>query len=375
MIYLLEGAKQDYFWGGKTFIAQLLNEPEQLIAELWLGSHNKAPAIIHDNGQKIPLNEWLGQKSASLPYLLKILDVRLPLSIQVHPDKKQAEMGFNREETLGVPLNSPERLYLDNNHKPEMMVALSDFWLLHGFASLEKIKANLLRFQLTEVWQYFLENDLLSAYEKIMRANSEQLAKWLLPIIEGEPISDLNHPAYWIQFSFKEMQMKKEQLDAGLMCFLIFNLLNLKKGEALVQVARLPHAYLRGQNIELMATSDNVLRAGLTPKHIALDELLKIIEAKSVEGHVFNGTPMDGGLHFPSGVADFDLSILQLKALQNWEKNIPNHSVLLALENDFMIQANNQELNIPQGKAVFVEGGTQIKCFCQKTSQIVYASY
>ena len=148
MIYKLNGSLQNYVWGGHQYIPQLLNIPaeeNQYYAEWWLGTHNSAPSSIEVDGKNVLLTEFLqknptalgSQSRASfgdeLPYLLKILDVAQPLSIQLHPTKTQAEIGFAEENAKGIELNASTRTYKDNNHKPEMMIALSDFWLLHGF--------------------------------------------------------------------------------------------------------------------------------------------------------------------------------------------------------------------------------------------------
>ena len=158
MLYRLHGTIQPYAWGGHDYIPQLLRrEPSNLpAAELWFGDHPQAPSQIEADGITLPFNDWL-QKNLNhaltpasrarfgdrLPYLLKILDVRLPLSIQVHPDKTQAEAGYAREEAAGISQGAANRNYPDDNHKPESMIALGDFWLLHGFAPLNTIEERL----------------------------------------------------------------------------------------------------------------------------------------------------------------------------------------------------------------------------------------
>lgn len=153
MIFKLAGKVQHYDWGGSSFIPNWLklNEVEEKpYAEYWLGSHRSAPSMIEFEGKWLALDRvidkvprLLGEQSrekfgGELPYLLKILDVKHPLSIQLHPSKKEAEYGFEQENQRHIPLNAPNRIYKDRNHKPEMVVALSDFWLLHGFQSIEE---------------------------------------------------------------------------------------------------------------------------------------------------------------------------------------------------------------------------------------------
>jgi len=150
-VFKLKGRVQHYAWGGADFLPKLLsvdNPEHKPFAEYWMGAHENAPAFLEDGedgGRAIPLSEYIGERPAErlgaytaerfgrLPYLLKILDVKDMLSIQVHPSKKAAEREFAAENQRGVALNAPHRNYKDDNHKPELMAALSEFWLLHGF--------------------------------------------------------------------------------------------------------------------------------------------------------------------------------------------------------------------------------------------------
>ncbi|HBO37160.1 MAG TPA: mannose-6-phosphate isomerase, class I, partial [Pasteurellaceae bacterium] len=219
-VYKLTGSLQHYIWGGKNYIPNLLNipkEPDQYYAEWWLGAHASSPSSIEIEGKSVLLTEFLAQNPAALgirsrtvfgdelPYLFKILDVEKPLSIQLHPTKKQAEIGFAAENAKGVALTDPKRTYKDNNHKPEMMIALSDFWLLHGFKTKHKIIASLkLRPSLTILADKLHSQDLHRFYADIMRADQSQLAAWLHPIIETNETAykkgelSLDNPDYWV---------------------------------------------------------------------------------------------------------------------------------------------------------------------------------
>src|SRR5574338_120800 len=150
-LFYLEGVPQYYAWGGQSLIPSLVpsaKSGDKPVAEYWLGAHQMAPSMVV-NDEKSPLDQLIAavddeilgkavaKKFGRLPYLLKLLDVKDMLSIQVHPSKKEAEKEFARENAAGIPLNASHRNYKDDNHKPELMVALSDFWLLHGFKSKE----------------------------------------------------------------------------------------------------------------------------------------------------------------------------------------------------------------------------------------------
>jgi mannose-6-phosphate isomerase len=171
-LFRLVGKIQHYAWGGYNYIPQLLGTPagKEPSAEYWMGAHPSAPSAIHLNGDTLTLDQLISRQPAEvigapvwerfkeLPYLFKVLDVREMLSIQVHPTKAEAEKGFARENAAGISLNAPHRNYKDANHKPEIMVALSEFWLLHGFLPEDKL-ANVLH----TVPEF---NSLKSVYEK-----------------------------------------------------------------------------------------------------------------------------------------------------------------------------------------------------------------
>lgn len=272
-LFPLLGGVQHYVWGGKDYLPQIVNlkkEADKTYAEWWLGTHNALPSFVELNGEKIPLHQLLhqqpqllGEKSRrlfgdDLPFLLKILDVAAPLSIQLHPTKAQAEIGFAQENRAGIPLNASNRTYKDPNHKPEMMMALSDFWLLHGFKKKEAIIQSLnTHDSLKDLAKRLEKEELKAFYAHIMQADQMQLSAWLKPIIEKHQHDfatlPLTNPDYWVLYTIQAMNISLTQLDAGLLCFYLFNIVHLQQGEGIFQNAGIPHAYLRGQNIELMA--------------------------------------------------------------------------------------------------------------------------
>ncbi len=298
-IFRLRGKLQHYAWGGTVYLPRLLAIPNpegRPFAEYWMGAHDNASSeLILDPGGEFAtkLNDYiranpeelLGNYTAArfgrLPYLLKILDVKDMLSIQVHPSKKDAEQAFLEENKKGIPLTAPDRNYKDDNHKPELMLALSEFWLLHGFKpvpSLTKIIRDIPELNFLEpVFE-------IGGYKELYRAVMEMEPLKVNAVLQ--PLLDRILPAY------REDRLSKDKedfwaaraaltfnetgrIDRGIFSIYLFNLVNLHPGEAIFQDAGLPHAYLEGQNVEIMANSDNVLRGGLTPKHIDVPELLK----------------------------------------------------------------------------------------------------
>lgn len=381
MIYKLTGSLQHYVWGGHQYIPQLLNIPteeNQYYAEWWLGAHHSAPSTIEVDGKNVLLTEFLqknptalgAQSRASfgdeLPYLLKILDVAQPLSIQLHPTKAQAEIGFAEENAKGIDLKAPTRTYKDNNHKPEMMIALSDFWLLHGFKNkLDIIKTLEERSSLVPLAKKLHEQDLHAFYADIMQAEQAQLHQWLSPILlENQAVYeanslDLTNPDYWVLYTIDAMNISLDKLDAGLICFYLFNIVHLKKGEGIYQDAGIPHAYLRGQNIELMACSDNVIRGGLTPKYVDIPELLKIVDCREVAPKIIPSAPQDARIFtYATPVQDFALQNIQYECGETHHLKAQSASILLVMKGQLNLRSETTALSLKQGEAAFITAGS-----------------
>ena len=383
MIYRLTGQVQHYAWGGKNYIASLIglnSAKDQPCAEWWLGAHPSVPSEIENVTGKQSLIEFLSQNPTALgqasrqqfgdelPYLLKILDVEKPLSIQLHPTKAQAEKGFEAENAKGVSLTDNTRTYKDRNHKPEMMIALSDFWLLHGF----KTKAQILdtlrqRPSLAELVTKLASQNLADFYADIMLATQDQLAQWLLPIIDAQQKAyeqnqlAMQNPDYWVLYTLHAMQISRDKLDAGLMSFYLFNIVNLQVGEGIFQAAGVPHAYLRGQNIELMACSDNVIRGGLTPKHVDIEQLLKIIDCSEIVPQIIAPAPQNQVYTYPTPIADFALSNMPYAKNTEISDRTLNGTILLVMAGEMTLEATQQKLTLKQGQAAFIETDTDYR--------------
>src|ERR1700760_4902473 len=347
-VFKLEGKIQHYAWGGAAYLPQLLhleNPDKKPFAEYWMGAHDNAPAeLIEEDGSKVSLNEYIRQhpqdslgpyttgRFGRLPYLLKILDVKDMLSIQVHPTKRNAEIEFAAENKKGVPLTAAHRNYKDDNHKPELMLALSDFYLLHGFKPEDELLETLHAVpELSFLAPVFERQGYQELYRKVMEMPVAEVNRVLQPLL------DRIVPAY------KEGRLAKTsedfwaaraavtydepgKIDRGIFSIYFFNLLNLHPGEAIFQDAGLPHAYLEGQNVEIMANSDNVLRGGLTPKHVDVPELLKHVRFEETHPRVIAESDNPGHItvyHTPA--PDFELSKLSL--LQGESLTIAAHGV------------------------------------------------
>ena len=389
MIYRLTGQVQHYAWGGKNYIASLIglnSAKDQPCAEWWLGAHPSAPSEIENVTGKQSLIEFLSQNPTALgqasrqqfgdelSYLLKILDVEKPLSIQLHPTKDQAEKGFEAENAKGVALTDGTRTYKDRNHKPEMMIALSDFWLLHGFKTKSQLLATLnTRPSLQSLAEKLGKQSLAEFYADVMLAEQSTLANWLLPIIEANQQSykngelELDNPDYWVLYTMEAMAISPEKLDAGLVCFYLFNIVHLKEGEGIFQDAGIPHAYLRGQNVELMACSDNVIRGGLTPKYVDIVELLKIVDCREVTPQIISAASQNQSeFTYKTPVKDFALAQIRVEPQQHTKVNLQSAGILLVMQGELKIQEKSTALILKQGESAFITADSNVEIMSEK---------
>lgn len=384
MIFKLKGAYQHYDWGGESFIPnwlKLKEVEEKPYAEYWLGAHRSSPSSIEFEGQWLELDrvldkapKLLGEKSREqfgdeLPFLLKILDVKKPLSIQLHPTIAEAKAGYEREEQLGIPLSAPNRTYKDRNHKPEMMIALSDFWLLHGFRTESKMFDALNQHDsLKPIAEAIEQRSLASVYADIMQADQAQLAEWLLPVIHAKREEyqqdklKLDNPDYWVLYTMETMGIREDKLDAGLLCFYLFNIVNVKKGEGIYQSAGLPHAYLRGQNIELMAASDNVIRGGLTSKYVDIPALLNTIDYREITPKIIPAYEGDEPLYlYPTPEAeDFAMQRFEFKPFDEEQFLATSASILLVMSGSLYIDLGEDSIHLQQGEAAFISADARV---------------
>lgn len=381
----LQGKVQPYAWGGSQFIPALLgqsNPDNKPFAEYWMGAHDNAPAdLIGANGQKQALNAWVAQDPAALlgnavndrfgrlPYLLKVLDVKDMLSIQVHPEKKAAVAAFAAENKQGVALNAPNRNYKDDNHKPELMLALSDFWLLHGFKPANQLRKVL---QQTPELQFLLpvfgEGNYAALYKTVMEMDQQAVNDHLQPLLDRIlPLYEKGalkkeQEDFWAARAFNTF-CEPGRTDRGIFSIYLFNVVNLHPGEAIFQDAGILHAYLEGQNMEIMANSDNVLRGGLTNKHIDVSELMKHVKFEPIVPQVVRGIPgrVAGEEIFPTRVNDFELHRLSLKAGEPITVPTTTADIFFVYEGSAEATAGNDKVTLGKGEALLAKAGTEVQ--------------
>lgn len=279
MLVPIANSPREYAWGSKTLIAQLEGRPpaSRPEAEVWFGDHAENPAVTEDGRL---LTEWLAAEKCDigkLPYLVKLLAAGSVLSIQAHPSKAQAEAGFARENAEGVPLNSRNRIYKDNNHKPEVLVALSEkFYALVGLR--EKGSAWRLARQIGAIELI----DLLTWTD----GSLEKALSWVLDPANGRAVSTIISRAlnaesgeFAAELDLIRSLSDEHPRDPGVLVALLMNYVTLERGEGLFIPAGELHAYVYGLGLEVMTSSDNVLRGGLTEKHMDVRQLLETVNA------------------------------------------------------------------------------------------------
>ncbi len=380
-IYRLYGQVQHYSWGGYDYIPQLLgkaNPDRQPFAEYWMGAHPLAGArlgkelqpldqLVRRNPEAV-LGRTVAAQFHELPYLFKILDVRDMLSIQVHPNKAAAEREFAAENARGVSLTDPARNYKDANHKPELMVALSEFWLLHGFKPEDRLHAILEAVEELRFLAPVLDTGGCEAlYRTVMEMPAVEVNRRLQPLLDrivppyqaGALTRDQED--FWAARAALTFN-RPGSIDRGIFSIYLFNLVHLHAGQGIFQDAGVPHAYLEGQNAEIMANSDNVLRGGLTTKHIDVPELLKHVQFRPVLPDVLEGVAgLPGEIVYRTPAREFELSRIRLGAAERCQFTTRSGEILLVLEGRVRIHVANELTSLGRGQSVFVLAGQPVE--------------
>ncbi|WP_328693184.1 mannose-6-phosphate isomerase, class I [Streptomyces phaeochromogenes] len=362
----LDNTIRPYAWGSTTAIPRLLGveptgEPQ---AEMWMGAHPGAPSrtlrgplteVIDEAPEKELGRAAVAKFGPRLPFLLKLLAAGAPLSLQVHPDLAQAKEGYEDEERRGVPIDAPHRNYKDANHKPELICALTEFDGLCGFRAPAEAADLLAALDVDSLKPYV---DLLHAHPEeaalrevltaVLSADREQMAATVTEAAAAcarlggahAPYADLAHhyPG-----------------DPGVIAAMLLNHVRLQPGEALFLGAGVPHAYLNGLGVEIMANSDNVLRCGLTPKHVDVPELLRIVRFEASDPGVLRpeASP-DGEEVYETPIDEFRLSRYALVA------GAPVHDLTLGTPQILLCTAGSVQAGehaLGPGRSVFVPAG------------------
>lgn len=364
----LDNTIRPYAWGSTTAIPRLLGteptgEPQ---AELWMGAHPGAPSrtgrgslaeVIDADPERELGWDTVAAFGPRLPFLLKLLAAGAPLSLQVHPDLTQAEEGYADEERRGVPATAPHRNYKDANHKPELICALTEFDGLCGFRAPRRA-AELLD---------GLGVDSLKPYVDLLHAHPEEAAlrEVLTAILTADP-QEMAHTVTETAAACERLGgahapyadiARHYPGDPGVLAAMLLNHVRLQPGEALFLGAGVPHAYLNGLGVEIMANSDNVLRCGLTPKHVDVPELLRIVRFEARDPGVLRPeAEPDGEEVYVTPVDEFRLSRYVLPG-DGAPHDLTRATSQILLCTDGAVRTGEHTLT--PGRSVFVPAGEQ----------------
>ncbi|MCK1967852.1 mannose-6-phosphate isomerase [Franconibacter sp. IITDAS19] len=361
---------QNYAWGSKTALTDLYgiaNPQNQPMAELWMGAHPKSSSKIQDEAgdtrslrdvieadKPALLGQHVAERFGELPFLFKVLCADQPLSIQVHPNKQASEEGFARENAAGIPLDAAERNYKDPNHKPELVFALTPFLAMNAFREFTEIVSLLQPVSGAHTAiAHFLENPnaerLSELFASLLNMQGEEKSR-ALAVLKAAVASQQGEP--WQTITFIEQFYPD---DSGLFSPLLLNVVKLNPGEAMFLFAETPHAYLQGVALEVMANSDNVLRAGLTPKYIDIPELVANVKfvGKPAGELLTQPVKQESALDFPIPVADFAFS---LHDLSTHETPLAQQSaaILFCVEGEAVLRRGDERLVLKPGESAFV---------------------
>ncbi|MEZ9848952.1 mannose-6-phosphate isomerase, class I [Vibrio breoganii] len=377
MIYKLNNVVQNYAWGSTSSLSQLFgidNPKKQPQAELWMGAHPSGCSTLE--GLNLSLSDYIirhgtnalgsytDNRYGELPYLFKVLATQAPLSIQVHPNKRKSEIGYTRENQRGIELTAGNRNYKDPNHKPELVYAITLYKAMNGFRPIEEIIA-----LFKEIKIIALIDDVLKL-EQVQNAKGlktffrtlltltgtkqEDALKQLSKYYEDTSISDTGTKALRYSQSFAEHYPG----DNGLLAPLFLNVIELQPGEAMFLHAETPHAYVQGTALEIMASSDNVLRAALTPKHIDVEELIANTRFESTPREKLLTTPLyvqgdHDHLHFPVPVDDFKFDVIT--ALQEQRIMFTRSAeIVFCIEGNIEVATKVANIVLTAGESAFI---------------------
>lgn len=340
MFVAITNTPRDYAWGSATAIPELLGTPVtgQPQAELWLGTHPGSPSQVSGG---------LLSDLTTLPFLLKVLAAAAPLSLQAHPTIEQAVEGFARENALGVPISSPTRNYKDELHKPELIFALTPFRALCGFRPVPAVLADLALLGGFEEWEDRLREGIRPTFEWLI-SRGPGVASLIDALVAAAPHAQGPH------FDLVGELAAAYPGDPGIAISAMLNLTTLSPGEVLYLPAGNIHAYIEGTGVELMAASDNVLRGGLTPKHVDVPELLRVLDFTPGSVPYLAPEALAVGVErFAPGVPDFEL----LHVTGDAALELPLEAVALCTGGAFTLRRGADSASVARGEALYVSAG------------------
>lgn len=373
--YPMQNTMQHYAWGSSDQLEQLFgikNPQQQPQAEIWMGAHPNGCATVIVNDVPCKLNKFIESQTTAclgervehnfgqLPFLFKVLSAAKALSIQVHPNLQQAKAGYAQEEQAGKAIDDPTRNYKDPNHKPELIYALTTFKALNGFRPIDEIIANFEAVDITPLREAFSQlkadpsdeglSQFFAATLSLDAKAQTQALDELITFAKNQSQSSVYHLINKLQALYPG--------DIGLLAPLLLNVITLEPGQAMFLYACTPHAYIKGTGLEIMANSDNVLRAGLTGKHIDVEQLLACCEftSRPLKTLVMQPIQHGDGDFYPIPVKDFKFAIYQdCEELLSCDSS----EIIFAIDQDVrLLHRNGETVKIHPGESVFIPAKT-----------------
>lgn len=390
VFYPMTNVIQNYAWGSPSSFAQLFgisNQSGEPQAEIWMGAHPNGCSTVTTAGEETKLSSLISQnlslflsdkvakRFGELPYLFKVLAAEKALSIQVHPNKHQAERGYTLEEQQGIPLTAGNRNYKDPNHKPELVYALTDYTAMNGFRPIGEILQHFAYLDIPELNSLVNDlagdqtpNGLASFFSGLLSLQDEQKEVALMMLMMKAKLSPT--PLFNL---ITELEQQYPG-DVGLFAPLILNVIALKPGQAMYLDAQTPHAYIKGTGLEIMANSDNVLRAGLTPKYMDVTELVSCTQfsEKPLDRLLLQPLEQDGVMEYPIPVDDFKFAIVQ----NSHQRQVTTEGAEILLPLDCSMTLTHQcgeKCVIDKGQSVFIPAYAQ--CYTIECSGRVARAY
>lgn len=375
---LLQNPVRTYSWGSRTVIAELLGEevpaphPQ---AELWLGAHPGDPSHLVHDGVRRSLLDVIGADpvaglgadraarwSGRLPFLLKVLAADEPLSLQAHPSAEQAAVGFAREDAAGLALDAPNRNYRDASHKPELVCALTEFHALVGFRDPAASVALLKALDVPALAPHAalladqLDADGLRALFTTWITLPQSVLDALVPALQEGCVRLAGDARFGTEARTVLELSERYPGDAGVLAAVLLQRVTLAPGEALHLPAGALHAYLSGAGVEVMANSDNVLRGGLTPKHVDVAELLRVLDFAAPAPPVLHGTPEGAWIRYDTPAEEFLLRRLEA---DGGEVPVPGDGprILLCTAGAVGVRSGPASVEVKRGGSVWLGPG------------------
>jgi len=372
--FLMDNVIQNYAWGSVDSMHSLFDivNPQRLPqAELWMGAHPNGCSHIWLESQRIALCDFINSDPdavlgsaasfAEIPFLFKVLAAEKALSVQVHPNKNQAETGFTREDLSGIARDADNRNYRDANHKPELVFALTPYQAMNGFRDLSAIyddfaalHSAVLQDALTDFKVNLSEAGLALFFSAVLNLAQQQKQQTIEQLLAYCAEQDATRHQLITELA------KQYPGDIGLFSPLFLHIVTLQPGEAMFLNAGTPHAYIQGTALEIMANSDNVLRAGLTPKYIDVNELIDKTRFTSVNAEQLLLAPNTqlNSKHFPVPVADFCFSVYQQP--QADDVAVKSAEILFAIDAPvFLEHMSGEKIAFNKGESIFIPAYAQ----------------